>query len=365
MLNNQKLVDAASETKPSGPRSEWPDSYFAVIDTSKSTGKENGKTKSDLVKHLPHHYREPGGADNGSVSLPLLRDALARMNQISGSPELKARAKAHLIRHAKAVLPNSEFSKADYFPNFHDVMNNVIIGHMSFNQALASLEATISDFEDLMVEHFNKKEVLPVAAFAIDKIFPHHNKNVKNSNEHGTVNKTLLKFQMVRIQSSNIPIAQKLMAKAHLLGHARVIFPQSRFVQENLAIQQTMSNGMCPEVEMVAYVEGITDESNGHTHSYTCSMNEDGNCIGETRATSNGEDHMHLFSGKMQSNETMQTGGPDLGNDHKHMIDFNKKKDKINRQMPEMITDSVENKTKNKKDYREIQLGRMKIFLRK
>ena len=122
-----------------------------------------------------------------------------------------------------------------YRPNIREIMTYVISGHMNFTQAIESLKSTIGDFENLMVEYFNKDKVLPIAAFAVDKLFPHHNASVKNGHEHGTVNKTLLKFQIARIKDSKVPVDIKLRAMAHLMGHAKVIFPQSRFVQENLA----------------------------------------------------------------------------------------------------------------------------------
>lgn len=257
-----------------------------------------------------------------------------------------------------------------YHPNIREIMSYVVSGQMNFTQAIESLETTVGDFEELMIEYFNKDKVLPAAAFAMDKLFPHHNASVKNGHEHGTVNKTLLKFQIARIKDSKVPIDIKFRAIAHLMGHAKVIFPQSKFVQENLAIQQSMSNGVNISGEISAYVvvgddallvDGITEESDGHTHSYMCVMTEDGNCEGETRAVSNGDEHRHSFSGKMKKDGTMQTGGPNKGDDHKHMIDFNKKKDHINKSMP----GTMEHKIEPEQKYREIKLGRMKIFLRK
>ncbi len=252
-----------------------------------------------------------------------------------------------------------------YHPSIREIMTYVISGQMNFTQAIESLKSTIGDFENLMVEYFNKDKVLPIAAFAVDKLFPHHNVSVKNGHEHGTVNKTLLKFQIARIKDSHVPIDIKFRAMAHLMGHAKVIFPQSRFVQENLAIQQSMDNS--PETS--AHVRGITDETDGHAHSYMCAMTEDGNCEGETGATSNGFDHRHMFSGQMDKSGMMQTGGPNKSDmsvssdNHKHMIDFNKKKDQINRQMPEMMEDHA--KKIITPSLREVRIGRMRIGLRK
>lgn len=95
-------------------RAELPDAAFAVIDSSKSTGKVDGKTKPDSVRYLPHHTKAVTNPnDNRTVDKALLRNALARMNQISTGPDLKAQAKAHLVKHAKALLPTSQFTYSD------------------------------------------------------------------------------------------------------------------------------------------------------------------------------------------------------------------------------------------------------------
>lgn len=95
-------------------RANLPDSAFAVIDTSKVTGKEGGKSKPDTARHLPHHGSGvKSSTEHSSVDKNLLRNALARMNQIKASSELKAKAKAHLISHAKAILPTSKFAEDD------------------------------------------------------------------------------------------------------------------------------------------------------------------------------------------------------------------------------------------------------------
>jgi len=69
-------------------RTSLPDSAFAIVTTV------NGKK----VRKLPHHNSD------GSVNKPHLRNALARVNQVSGvSDSLKARARSHLVSHARSA----------------------------------------------------------------------------------------------------------------------------------------------------------------------------------------------------------------------------------------------------------------------
>lgn len=72
-----------------------PDSAFAVILPGGSKDSE-GKTTPRSLRKLPHH-----GSD-GSVDLPHLRNALARLPQTSMPDDLMAKAKRHLNAHAKA-----------------------------------------------------------------------------------------------------------------------------------------------------------------------------------------------------------------------------------------------------------------------
>jgi len=70
-----------------------PDSAFAVI--SSGGEKEEGKTVPRTLRHLPHHKSD------GSLDIPHLRNALARLPQTELSAEDKGQAKAHLCAHAK------------------------------------------------------------------------------------------------------------------------------------------------------------------------------------------------------------------------------------------------------------------------
>lgn len=99
-------------------KTNLPDAAFAVIERG---GKRDtqGRTKPQSLRHLPHHTGAvKDGIDHGTIDMPRLRNALARMNQIkAGTKDTDARiqriAKAHLIRHAKAKLPTSKFAKSD------------------------------------------------------------------------------------------------------------------------------------------------------------------------------------------------------------------------------------------------------------
>jgi phage I-like protein len=72
---------------PSKTRTSLPDSAFAIVETV------NGKK----VRKLPHHNA------SGGVDLAHLRNALARVNQVTGvSAGAKARAKTHLTSHARS-----------------------------------------------------------------------------------------------------------------------------------------------------------------------------------------------------------------------------------------------------------------------
>jgi len=85
------------------------DNCFAVVE---DTGKKDdeGRTIPKTARHLPHHAKGNGASGTGgTVDLPHLRNALARMNQIKPvtdtitTEKLRAKAKEHLIAHAKKL----------------------------------------------------------------------------------------------------------------------------------------------------------------------------------------------------------------------------------------------------------------------
>jgi hypothetical protein len=80
---------------------DLPDDAFAVI--SKGGQRDDkGKTTPMALRHLPHHDTK------GNLSLPHLRNALARLKQAELSPEEQAEAKRHLCVHAKESTIVSE-----------------------------------------------------------------------------------------------------------------------------------------------------------------------------------------------------------------------------------------------------------------
>jgi hypothetical protein len=107
-----------------------PDAAFAVIERG-GRKDDDGKTTPRDLRHLPHHtgaVKDP--IENSTLDLPRLRNALARMNQVksASSRDSTARiqriAKAHLIRHARAKLPDSKFAESKQF-KFKDMISEI------------------------------------------------------------------------------------------------------------------------------------------------------------------------------------------------------------------------------------------------
>ena len=93
-----------------------PDAAFAVIEPAY----RRGETEDKRCRHLPHHgpdVKNPN--EHETVDLPHLRNALARCNQIKpvtdsiSAEELRRRAREHLLRHAKALLPSYQEQKPE------------------------------------------------------------------------------------------------------------------------------------------------------------------------------------------------------------------------------------------------------------
>ncbi len=81
---------------------DLPDASFAIIRPG-GTKDESGRTVPRALRMLPHHGPDvKSGADDDSVDLPHLRNALARLNQAEMSAGEKRAALAHLRAHAKA-----------------------------------------------------------------------------------------------------------------------------------------------------------------------------------------------------------------------------------------------------------------------
>jgi len=128
-----------------------PDAAFAVIEPAY----KRGEVKDKRARHLPHHgpsVKDPN--ENGSVDLPHLRNALARMNQIKpitdsiSTEELRRRARTHLLRHAKALLKT-------YQEKFEDPEKTLILLEL-----IEELERQIADVSTAVEElEGNVKEI--------------------------------------------------------------------------------------------------------------------------------------------------------------------------------------------------------------
>jgi hypothetical protein len=100
------LIKAVAEAVEAGyGDASFPDAAFII---EKGAEKKDGKTVHKF-RHLPHHTK--GATDpnaHGTVDLPHLRNALARVNQVKPVKESAAsyrkRALAHLDRHANKLL---------------------------------------------------------------------------------------------------------------------------------------------------------------------------------------------------------------------------------------------------------------------
>ena len=107
--------DGETEESETGMRdtrlAEWdaafvndlPDAAFAAI-LPGGEKDDDGKTAPRTLRLLPHHGAGvESGTDNDSVDLPHLRNALARVDQIDASDEVKSAAREHLTAHAQAL----------------------------------------------------------------------------------------------------------------------------------------------------------------------------------------------------------------------------------------------------------------------
>jgi hypothetical protein len=91
---------------------DLPDSAFAFIVPGEKD--EEGKTVPRTNRHLPHHKRD------GSIDLPHLRNAMARVTHTKLTREQQKQAHDHLLRHYKelgmAHPPCSVPGCKGYFP---------------------------------------------------------------------------------------------------------------------------------------------------------------------------------------------------------------------------------------------------------
>lgn len=92
---------------------DLPDAAFAYIAPGGEKDKE-GKTKPRSLRYLPHHTANvKSGAENNTVDIPHLRNALARAPQAKIPPAAKKSAIAHLEKHAKALLKTKKEEEYD------------------------------------------------------------------------------------------------------------------------------------------------------------------------------------------------------------------------------------------------------------
>jgi hypothetical protein len=87
---------------------DLPDAAFAVVlpGGKKDSG---GKTVPRGLRMFPHHTASvKSGTENSTVDLPHLRNALARLDQADMPTAAKSTARAHLMKHAKELLPSDK-----------------------------------------------------------------------------------------------------------------------------------------------------------------------------------------------------------------------------------------------------------------
>ena len=144
-------VQAAPKTTKS--INDLPDSSFAVIERGGKKD-ESGKTAPRNYRHLP--YKDA----SGSIDLPHLRNALARMNQVqANSPKdstsrIRRVASRVLVAAAKKHLPNSKFAEGSvfYLPEVSAEVN------AAFAKALTSGEIGLVEAQ-LEVEEMASRKV--------------------------------------------------------------------------------------------------------------------------------------------------------------------------------------------------------------
>ena len=144
-----KRADVEKAVLTTASRNKLPNSSFAVVDA-------NG------VGHLPYKHAD------GSIDLPHLRNALARLNQTQLSPADKAKAKAKLEAAARQHLPSSEAAKMaeDYEDSEQDMEEDKKgEAEMKAKKAKAKkieepTESEVSKAEERLAVEVKKREAL-------------------------------------------------------------------------------------------------------------------------------------------------------------------------------------------------------------
>ena len=93
-------------------KNNLPDAAFATI-LKGGEKDDEGLTTPRVLRKLPHHTSGvTNPTDNGSVDKALLRNALARVNQLDAPAAEIAKARKHLEAHARELLPESAAAQA-------------------------------------------------------------------------------------------------------------------------------------------------------------------------------------------------------------------------------------------------------------
>lgn len=123
-MEGKKKDEQSTEIK----EAEWdaayindlPDSAFAYIEPG-GTKDSEGKTSPRSMRHLPYRKKD------GSVDLPHLRNALARVDQTDLSPAIKAKIRAHLQSLASDYLKTAQEILAPLLVEIVETQANVVI----------------------------------------------------------------------------------------------------------------------------------------------------------------------------------------------------------------------------------------------
>lgn len=125
-----------------------PDAAFAVV-------KKPVKNKA-TDRALPHHNENvKTGTENSTVDLPHLRNALARFEQVDWSvfgEAAKAKAKAHLIAHAKALKVGDYAESMEIDIDLKAVVENLEAELEEKNKKISALEASYNQILDEVKE---------------------------------------------------------------------------------------------------------------------------------------------------------------------------------------------------------------------
>ena len=142
-----KRADVEKSVLTTASRNKLPNASFAVVDA-------NG------VGHLPYKHAD------GSIDLPHLRNALARLNQTQLSPADKAKAKAKLEAAARQHLPSSEAAKMaeDYEDSEQDMEED-----KKGEAEMKAKKAKAKKIEEPMESEVVKAEVAKAVAVEVEK----------------------------------------------------------------------------------------------------------------------------------------------------------------------------------------------------